>query len=58
MNKVCTKISLSIIGKLNSKRLINLALNTNCKNIEIEKKISGKKDFKTLASINFNFLIL
>ena len=28
MNKVCTKISLSIIGKLNSKRLINLALNT------------------------------
>ena len=51
MKTVCIKTSLSITGKLYFKVFINLALKINCRKIPNEKKISGKKDFKTMLSI-------
>ena len=51
IKKNCTKNSLSIKGKLKLILFINLALKTSCKSIDIERKISGINDLKTMPSI-------
>jgi hypothetical protein len=57
MKKNCPKISLLIKGKLKLTLFISLALKTSCKSIDIERKISGINDLKTIT-FSIVFLLL